>query len=101
MSAKGNRRGTRAYGMGVIAFKDGAHLCDADNPYLYGDNYRAWREGWADAKAEYDQQQAREPDDRMREMLNTIRRSGDDVPGATELVDAIADAIELIWEKLK
>ena len=37
----------------------------------------------------------------MREMLNTIRRSGDDVPGATELVDAIADAIEMIWEKVK
>lgn len=42
-----------------------------------------------------------ESDDRMQEMLNAIRRSGDDVSGTTELADAIADAIELIWEKLK
>lgn len=101
MSAKGKRRGTHAYSMGATAFNEGSTDAEMTNPYHYGDNHLAWQEGWADAEAEYERQQAREPDDRMREMLNTIRRSGDDVPGATELVDAIADAIEMIWEKVK
>lgn len=101
MSARGKRRGTYAYAQGAEAFADGIRCTDAHNPYQYGDNWRAWNEGWGDAEEAYKEQQAREPDDRMRELLMTIRARGDDVSGTTELADAIADAIEMIWEKVK
>lgn len=93
MSAKGKRRGTHAYSMGFTAFDEDKDL--SANCYQYGDNYLAWQEGWADAKAEYDRQQARDPDDRMREFLMTIRT----VDGTVQ--EAIADAIEMIWEKVR
>lgn len=98
MSTRSQARGTIAYAKGLEA---GLADSGESNPYeAYSDNARYWRAGYEDGAHERKDREAREPDARMHGLLMTIRPLGAAV-GSEELTDAIADALELIWEKLK
>lgn len=91
MSTRSRARGTIAYAKGREA---GLADSGESNPYeAYSDNARYWRAGYEDGAHERKDREAREPDARMHELTAMIRYHGDH--------EAIAEAIEMIWEKLK
>jgi hypothetical protein len=103
MSRKQQLRGTCAYRLGYDAFGDGAPYEEGSGSYYPGSNHDAWKLGWLDARDEQVERKAREPDDRMLYLLRAIRSWGDDWgdDGHVCAYAAIAEALEMIWEKVK
>lgn len=100
MSRKQQLRGTCAYRLGYDAFGDGVPYEEGSGAYYPGNNHDAWKIGWLDARDEQVERKAREPDDRMRELLSTILENSE-LHSNQYAHEAIAEALELIWEKVK
>lgn len=92
MSLRSRSQGTYARSIGYEAGRFSP--LEAENPYEpFSANHAYWVFGYEDGCADRELEEAKEPDRRMDELTGMIRRNGDR--------DAIADAIEMIWEKLK
>lgn len=100
MSRKQQLRGTCAYRLGYEAFGDGVPYEEGSGSHCPVNNRDAWKIGWLDARDEQVERKAREPDDRMRELLSTILENSE-LHSNQYAHEAIAEALEMIWEKVK